>query len=146
MARRTELTGVASTIAKLKRFGSVGENRIKQITQVSANEIATEAQQNAPVNFGTLKQSINANQKDEFNWLVSVNVSYAPYVEFGTGIFVEVPTGWEEFAMQYYVNGKGYSRPQPFLIPAYYKGVRQYKIDLKDSLNYLVERFNSNSI
>jgi HK97 gp10 family phage protein len=135
--------GVQETIRKLKEFGQQGETRIDQVSGVAANEIATKAAILAPGNFGTLRQSINANKISSGRWKVSVNVFYAAYVEFGTGTFVEVASEWRDIAWAYYVNGKGYMRPQPYLYPAYVSGIRQYKIDLNDALNDLIRRFNS---
>lgn len=131
-------------IRKLKDFGTEGERRADQITGVTAHEIATKASTLAPRNFGTLAQSINASKKGPIFWQVQVNVKYAAYVEFGTGTFVQVPPEWKDLAWQYYVNGKGYMRPHPYLYPAYVQGIIQYKIDLQDALNNLADRFNRN--
>lgn len=51
----------------------------------------------------------------------------APYEEFGTGIRVVVPTGYESFAMQFYVNGMGRKPPRPFLIPSFLKEKEVFK-------------------
>lgn len=146
--------GVQGTINKLRKFGSIGENRIKIISETIANEIASDAKVRISGYSdheigGAIAQSIKVEKvrSDSFSYTVRVGQQpMSAYVEFGTGSFVEVPKGWEKIAWHYYVNGKGYLRPFPYLYPAYYIGRRQYKKDLKDSLNYLVERFNSNSI
>lgn len=145
--------GVEQTIAKLKRFGSIGEKRIGIISKTNADEIAQMAKSNVSTYrdselAGKIASSIKV-EKVRNNLTYTVRVGEQPmsaYVEFGTGVFVEVPKGWEKIAWHYYVNGKGFMYPHPYLYPAYYIGRRQYKKDLKDSLNYLVERFNSNSI
>lgn len=144
--------GTQSTIKKLRRFGSIGENRIKVISQAAALDIANDAKNKImqyPDEVGSqIAQSIRAYPKnDGLTWSVDVGVEpMSAYIEFGTGRFVQVPPGWENIAWHYYVNGKGYLRPFPYFYPAYYKGRRRYKKDLKDSLNYLIDRFNSNSI
>lgn len=51
---------------------------------------------------------------------VTAGSKYAAYVEFGTGGFVDVPEGVEDYAMTFYVNGKGTMRPSPFLFPAFF--------------------------
>ena len=56
---------------------------------------------------------------------------YAPYVEFGTGSGVVVPEGFNAFAMQFYVNGKGTMRAQPYLIPAFIKYRKVFLNDMK---------------
>lgn len=144
--------GTQATIEKLKKFGRVGENRIKAISQATATQIVTDASikiQSYPGDIGfRIAQSISASKHDNgLTWFVSVNeVPMAAYIEFGTGTFVEVPPGWEETAWQFYVNGKGYLRPFPYLYPAYYKARRQYKKDLQESLLYLTNAFNRNTL
>jgi len=56
---------------------------------------------------------------------------YAPYVEFGTGSGVNVPQGFEAYAMQFYVNGKGTMKAQPFLIPAFIKYKNVFLRDIR---------------
>lgn len=152
--RTAGFQGVQGTIEKLRKFDSIGENRIKIISETIANEIASDAKSNV-MGYqdaelgGKIAASIKAEKVrgDAFSYTVRVGEQpMCAYVEFGTGMFVQIPPGFEKIAWQYYVNGKGYMRPFPYLYPAYYKGRRQYKKDLKDSLNYLVGRFNSNSI
>lgn len=146
--------GVAGTISNLRKFGSIGENRIKIISETIANEIAADAKVNVmgyrdKELASQIAQSIKVEKVRSDNFSYTVRVGTQPmsaYVEFGTGVFVQVPKGWEKIAWHYYVNGKGFMYPYPYLYPAYYKGRRQYKKDLKDSLNYLISRFNSNSI
>lgn len=142
--------GTQATIRKLQRFGADGENRIRQITAITANEIATKAARNLSAYTdvdptGIIAQSINAIPKNNgLTWSVAVNqVPMAAYIEFGTGVYVDVPPGWEDIAWQFYVNGKGRLRPNPYLYPAYYEGRRQYKIDLKDALTALARRYNN---
>jgi hypothetical protein len=54
-------------------------------------------------------------------YTVGSRLKYAPYVEFGTGGTVNVPAGYEDFAIQF--KGKGIRkvnlRPRPYLIPAF---------------------------
>ena len=97
--------------------------KIRVIDEVKAAtlNLETSAKRDCPVDFGTLRQSI---YKDEFlngsNYVgvVGSDLKYAPYVEFGTGGFVSVPVGYEDFAMQF----KGSKtvigmNAQPYLIP-----------------------------
>jgi hypothetical protein len=141
--------GVQATIKKLQRFGQEGENRAKQITAITANEIATKAAQNLSAyndvdHNGTIAQSINAVPKNNgLTWGISVNqVPMAAYIEFGTGVYVDIPPGWEQIAWKFYVNGLGRLTPHPYLYPAFNAGKRQYEVDLKDALNSLTRRYN----
>lgn len=147
-----QLQGVAGTIKKLQKFGRIGENRIKVISEQAAQDIAQMARGNIATYGdlgGEIANSIKVESSRRDNLTYTVRVGMQPlsaYVEFGTGTEVDVPKGWEKIAMHYFVSGRGYMRPYPYLYPAYYIGRRQYKKDLKDSLNYLISRFNSDSI
>lgn len=149
MSNNVRFSGTRETIRRLKRFGQIGETRIKQITQVTAQEIGLEAKRNLSAYpnvdvTGNISQSINwSYSNDGLTGYVNVNaVPMAAYIEFGTGTYVDVPPGWESIAWAFYVNGKGYTHPNPYLYPAYYNGRRQYKKDLKDALDDLTRRYN----
>lgn len=141
MQPKLKITGQKELFKKLAKFGEEAEQMVESITQVTAEEIATNAKQNAPVNFGKLKQSIHARKEGHLFHTVYVNnVPIGAYVEFGTGAFVDVPTEWVDMAWQFYVNGKGYLRPQPFLYPAYVRGKAQYEKDLRQLLESLTKK------
>ena len=143
MAINVKVEGAQDLIKKLKKYGTDAENKVESITKNIAEEIATDAADNAPANYGKLRQSINANK--EYKMLYNVNVNAVPigaYVEFGTGAKVDVPDEWKDLAWQFYVNGQGYLPPTPYLYPAFRKGRDQYEKDLQDLLDKLSSSFN----
>ena len=143
MATNVKVEGAQELIKKLKKYGTDAEKKVESITKNIAEEIATDAADNAPANFGKLAQSINASK--EYKMLYNVNVNAVPigaYVEFGTGAKVDVPDEWKDLAWQFYVNGQGYLPPTPYLYPAFRKGRDQYEKDLQDLLNKLSSSFN----
>ena len=143
MAINVKVEGAQELIKKLKKYGTDAENKVESITKNIAEEIATDAADNAPANYGKLRQSINANK--EYKMLYNVNVNAVPigaYVEFGTGAKVDVPDEWKDLAWQFYVNGQGYLPPTPYLYPAFRKGRDQYEKDLQDLLDKLSSSFN----
>lgn len=84
------------------------------------------AKQKAPKDEGTLRNSIQSEVKSGESNVVGVvftPLEYAPYVEFGTGLFAENgngrKTGWayedEETGETIWTRGQ---RPQPYLRPA----------------------------
>lgn len=82
-------------------------NEFKAFGELTVNE----AQRLAPVNEGTLRESISAvvGQKTVS---IAVNVDYAAYLEFGTKSFAQayvstLPEDWQEFAAQYRGQGGG---------------------------------------
>ena len=143
MAINVKVEGSQELIKKLKNYGKDAEDKIESITAITAQEIATDAASNAPANYGKLRQSINASKENKMLYNVNVNaVPIGAYVEFGTGAKVDVPDEWKDLAWQFYVNGKGYLPPTPYLYPAFRKGRAQYEKDLQDLLHKLSSSFN----
>lgn len=89
--------------------------------------IETDAANDVPVDTGTLKNSIQSTpikvSKNEITGGVEVGAEYSPYVEFGTGTRVKVPSELSAFASQYKGDGiKEVNLPaRPFFYPAVYK-------------------------
>lgn len=103
-------------------------------TAKSASEIVLQAQQKVPVDTGKLKQSIRyfKDKGGQIVYWITADEIYAPYIEFGTGNFVKVPSGFEKMAMSFYVNGEGKTKPQPFLIPSWIVESVIYKEKIKE--------------
>lgn len=103
-------------------------------TAKSASEIVLQAQQKVPVDTGKLKQSIRyfKDKSGKLVYWITADEIYAPYIEFGTGDFVKVPSGFENIAMSFYVNGEGKTKPQPFLIPSWIVESAIYKEKIKE--------------
>lgn len=88
----------------------------------AAFTVERDAKQNCPVDTGQLRASIYSRvKKNEAS--VATNVEYAPFVEFGTGLFsskgdgrTDVPWVYQDEKGQWH-STEG-QQPQPFLIPA----------------------------
>lgn len=114
--------GFNALIKELRNFDA--KKLVQDELTAIGNEILRDAVAHVPVDTGELKQSAGIETRwEEDALIVSVFFSarYAAWVEFGTGAFVDVPSGLEDYAMEFYVNGKGTTRPQPYLFPAYFK-------------------------
>ena len=115
--------------SRLKLNKSLIDKKVREALEVALAEgaaiISTDASNRAPVDMGNLTNSITYEvrvSKDGYRGIVFTNVEYAPYVEYGTGLYAENgrgrKTGW------YYKNSRGDwiftrgQRPQPFLRPA----------------------------
>lgn len=95
------LTGLDAFDKRLKDLKSdVYKDTVAELS-ASTMRIEKAAKKQAPVNLGTLRQSIHAVSYAPLTHAVVSYASYAPYVEFGTGGKVSVPPGYESFAMQY---------------------------------------------
>ena len=113
--------------ALIKRIGKLAPEIAKEVAlevNASALAIQSKARRDVVVDNSTLRSSIQLkeiNRGDKIMYTVGSRLKYAPYVEFGTGGTVNVPAGYEDFAMQF--KGKGIRkinlRPRPYLIPAF---------------------------
>ena len=79
------------------------------------------AKQNCPVDTGELRASITYNIQGKTGE-VGTNVEYAPYVEYGTGVFAAAGNGRQDRWSYQDAKGDWHStigqRPQPYLQPA----------------------------
>ena len=135
-----QVKGINSVISNLKKYGKEAEKDIEGVTEQVARNIEKYAKQSAPTNFGKLGQSIKAVKDNPLNWIVEaggVIAPYAPFVEFGTGGLVDVPTELKEQAIKF--KGKGIKqinlRARPYLYPALIRGREEYLDKLKKVLN-----------
>lgn len=102
------LSGLGNLEKRLKTIQDDLTKKVANEMSASALNIERNAKRNAPVNLGTLRQSISTTAKlGGLTHIVSVGASYAPYVEFGTGGKVEIPNGYEELAAQFKGKGSG---------------------------------------
>lgn len=116
------LDGLEGTINRLKEKGR--DVRIEVETEIQA--AGTKTALNASINLsryggglGNLLSSISADGSGLEVEIVAAKF-YAPYVEFGTGERVKVPSGLEDYAMQFFVSGKGKMPARPYLFPAFF--------------------------
>lgn len=101
------LSGLDNLQRKLKKLENNLQKEVALELSASTMNIEKNAKRNAPVNLGTLRQSIHAVSSSPLTHSVVVQASYAPYVEFGTGGKVSIPAGFEQFAAQYKGKGSG---------------------------------------
>lgn len=116
--------------ALITRIGKLAPEIAKEVAMevnASALAIQSKARKSVAANStdkGRLVGSIQLKETikgDKIIYTVGSRLKYAPYVEFGTGGTVNVPAGYEDFAIQF--KGKGIRkinlRPRPYLIPAF---------------------------
>jgi len=94
---------------KFSEFDKIAKEDIKVILSSSAQIIVVSAKRKAPDNFGKLRQSIGREPKKEgFQQVIFANGSniapYAPFLEFGTKMYVKVPIELQSEAIKF----KGY--------------------------------------
>ena len=99
------------------------------------------AKQKAPKGTGELRNSITSkveNDGGEMVGIVFTPLEYAPYVEFGTGIFAEeggrtdVPWAYQDDEGNWHSTSG--QHPQPFMRPALYENTTKIKEIVKEEL------------
>ena len=108
--------------------------------------IESEAASNVAVDTGALKNSIQSTpikvSKNEVTGGVEVGAAYAPYVEFGTGTKVKVPSELNDFAAQYKGDGvKEVNLPaRPFFYPEVFKQRTELPKNIERTLKKLFDK------
>lgn len=105
----------------------------------AALEAETYAKLNAPVDMGTHSNLIKGTSEVKENRVImklAAHSDYAAYLEFGTGQFAAsyvstLPKELQEYAMTFFVNGKGRLPARPHLVPAFERAVKELKEHLK---------------
>ena len=95
------LNGFEQLKHKLDTLNENIVNGVEKEINASALTIQKAAKRAAPVNFGTLRNSIVVENPSKLTAKVVVGASYGAFIEFGTGGKVSVPSGYEELAMQF---------------------------------------------
>ena len=115
---------------------------VKGEIEDSLLKIESEATKKVKVDTGALKNSIQSTpikqSKTKVEGGVFVGANYAPYVEFGTGTEVEVPSELTQFAKQF--KGKGKKKvnlpARPFFILRFINNELNYQKTLKNLLKF----------
>ena len=103
-----KIVGMEKLQKKLKK--NVNMEDVKRVVRHNGAEMQAKAQQNAPVDTGTLKRSIGIEITDGgMSAEVEPTAEYAPYVELGTR----------------------FMDPQPYLKPAFDEQKEKFKKDMK---------------
>lgn len=139
MAKGFEIKGLKKLIGKVDRLPEEIATEVDAVLEAGAKDIVAEAKARAPVDLAFLKNGIGFHQAAPLSYKVTSNMEYSPFVEFGTGGFVQVPAGLESYAQQF--RGKGIKEvnimPQPFLFPAVEKLRPVIIADVKEALKNL---------
>lgn len=115
------------------------ENKdFSQALYKAALVIERDAKMLCPVDTGDLKRSITA-KDDGFNEAsVGTNVHYAPYVEFGTGLFSSKGDGRKDRWSYQDAEGKWHSTigqyPQPYMHPAFMNNIETVKREVLEAV------------
>lgn len=117
-----EIEGLERLVARLEEIPKDMESKMLKAAQF----VEGEAREKAPKRTGNLKGSIESKVERQGNTIIGTvftPVEYAPYQEFGTGLFAvngdgrKTPWAYEDELTGETVFTRG-NRPHPFLAPA----------------------------
>ncbi len=113
------MLGLDKLLVKLDNLENID---LDEVLNKACILVENDAKRNAPVNTGNLRNSIT-HKVDGTEGVVGTNVEYAPYVEFGTGLFSSLGDGRQDVPWRYQTaDGQWHTtsgqNPQPFLQPA----------------------------
>ena len=98
------ITGLDKIFANIDSMSDKIKTDIALEMNSSALNIQSNAKKNAPVNMGGLRNSIQLTEEiggGKLFYSVGSKLNYAPYIEFGTGGKVTIPSGYDNFASQF---------------------------------------------
>lgn len=138
MGITANISGLKELEKKLNKLGKDTEDTTANEINNSAINIMRNAKRNVVVDNGFLRNSISFEPLSKLTYTVEAKAKYAPYVEFGTGGLVTIPSGYEQYAAIF--KGKGIRkvnlRARPFLIPA-------FENEIPDLMKRLNKLFNA---
>lgn len=122
-----------------QRFEEGILEKVSDIVLETGRLIQTEAKALAPVDDGSLRDSIEMKMIGKYNAVVTVGADHKIWVEFGTGIHAEGPGGsrakkipWTYYSLKLgrYATTEG-MKAQPFWGPAVDAGQAYFKTEMR---------------
>lgn len=118
--------------------GLLDEDKVKQALGKACALVEVEAKKKAPKGDGHLRRSITSKVEGD-RGIVFTPLLYAPYVEFGTGLFAENGNGRKDVPWSYKDEKGEYHTtsgmpPHPYLRPALNENRENIKRILKEGL------------
>lgn len=139
MADSIKLEGLEEIFENLNSL--VDEQQVKQAMGKACALVERSAKQKAPKGTGELRRSITSRVEvdgNEVRGVVFTPLEYAPYVEFGTGLFAEeggrqdVPWCYQDDEGNWHSTSG--QHPQPYMRPALNENREAIKRVLKEAL------------
>ena len=140
MSQDIRIEGLDKVLDSIEELGDTS-NYVAALNKACALVERT-AKQKAPKDTGALRRSITSRVEDNGGELVGVvytPLEYAPYIEYGTGLFaenggrVDVPWNYQDEKGEWHKTSG--MKPQPFLRPALEENREQIFRFLKEGNN-----------
>lgn len=115
-----EFEGVENLTQRLNKMSDTAA--LKKSLEAATLLVERSAKQKAPKDTGALRRSITS-KVEGLEGIIYTPLEYAPYIEYGTGLFAEKGNGRKEVPWNYQDDeGKWHStsglKPQPFMRPS----------------------------
>ena len=132
MAAEIRIEGLEEVLETLE--GMIDNDKIHSALGKACALVERSAKQKAPKGTGELRRSITSKVENEGNGAVGIvftPLEYAPYVEFGTGLFAEnggrqdVPWNYQDDKGEWHSTSG--MHPQPYMRPALNENREQIK-------------------
>jgi|TARA_R110000765_G_scaffold84555_1_gene163525 HK97 gp10 family phage protein len=145
MSVKINQSDLAKLKSKLNNLRAFDKKTLSNELGKTAFDIARKAKQSAPVDNGTLKQSIRTELKGKTVEVIA-GAHYAPYIEFGTGGQVKLDDMLElgipaSYAEQF--KGKGLRNvnlpARPFFFSSARVGLKNLLVRLNNELNKAIK-------
>lgn len=80
------ISGLDELLMDLDKYNNVSNNAVRKALELSGAEVERQMKMDCPVDTGNLRSSIRYEVNGD-SVEIGTNVEYAPYVEYGTGIY-----------------------------------------------------------
>lgn len=136
MSSKSKIEGVHEVIEKIDGLADIGALQ-KSLGRACAL-VERSAKQKAPKGVGELRRSITS-KIEGTTGIVYTPLEYAPYVEYGTGLFAEeggrldVPWNYQDDKGEWHSTSG--QHPHPYMRPALDENREKIKQILKEGLN-----------
>jgi len=135
MSAEIKFQGLDNILGKLDKISS--NANVEQALGTCCAIVERSAKQLAPKDNGELRRSISSKVEGQVG-IVFTPLEYAPYVEYGTGLFAEeggrmdVPWCYQDDEGEWHSTSG--QKPQPFMRPALNNNIKLIKQILKEEL------------
>jgi len=138
----TSITGVNKALSNVKANYDRIITEIDNEMNASVELMATNAKAAFYLDLPEIRNSIRSKRNRALSYSLIAGKSNDPlaaYIEFGTGRYFNLYPGkekeWQDLARNYYKNGKGVTRPHPYLYPAFKSGLVSLISNIKQVIN-----------
>ena len=135
-----QVTGIDETKQAIRDYVEAIRKGVPALIEEYTIRIARLAKSRVDVDLADLRASIHIELERKAGEVIGRvsagrgldDPDVAAFVEFGTGRFVQVPAGLENYALRFYRTGEGRLPASPYLFPAFESQRVRFMQDLMD--------------